>query len=189
MPNDVTIDVVVNADQAVATMEQVGQETAKVGQATEASSRQWKMAGTSLGRFGQAMTNILVLTNLLPGSMGRAVNTTLLLATTTINAVYAVSQLVSIYRELAKVQRVQIALQSILAALSGVGIGKVALAAGVGVTAYAATTALMNREGGGEDPAPITVVNNGVMMGNESEARLLARKIQQLNREDMRLGR
>lgn len=188
MPNDVIIDVVVNADQAVATMGQVTAKTEQVAAATSVSGAEFRRAGTALGHFGQAMTNILVLSNLLPGSIGKGVSATLLLATTTINAVYAVSQLVKIYQELAKAQRIQIALQSVLAALSGFGIAKVALAAGVGVAAYAGATALNRNDGGGGGNTNITI-SNGVLMGNDADARRLARQIQQNLRDDQRLGR
>jgi len=171
-----------------------------LGRNVQAISREFRQSVNAIGRFGQAMTNILVLANLLPGSLGQAVNKTLLLATTTVNAVYAVTQLVAIYDKLNKTHRASIALQSILAALTGVGIGKVALgvAAGgalaVGALALAdrassgVTANVPARSSGGGTPS-ITVVNNGVMMGNEADARRLARQIQGFNREDERLGR
>ena len=202
MPNDVIVIVKVNADQAIATMEQVTQKTEKLADKTEEvadkteeaadktalSASEWRRAGTALGHFGQAMTNVLVLTNLLPGSMGKAVNTTLLLFTTTINAVYAIGQLKTAYDALAKTQRIQIALQSILHALSGVGIAKLAIGVAAGAALGAGAIALANRagdQGGGGN----TYNFNGPMMGNDAEARSFARQIDQNLRDDKRLGR
>ena len=163
-------------------MGQVTQKTQEVSEAAALSGAQWRSAGMSLGRFGQAMTNILVLTNLLPGSLGNVVNKTLLLATTTINAVYAVSQLVRIYQELAKAQRIQIVLQSILAALGGpVSWGRVALGVGAGVALGAGALAAANKlsEGGGGN----TYVNNFNGPTNEQFAREMLQRQREMERQ------
>jgi len=169
-------------DIVIGVKDQASAELARTSRSVQSFGREFRQAGAAVGRFGQAMTNILVLTNLLPGSIGKSVNQTLLLATTTINAVYAVSQLIRIYQSLNKTYRITIALQSVLHALSGAGIGKVALAAGVGAAAYAGMTALMNRgEGGGN-----TYNFNGPVLGSEAE---LARRLTEIQRQGTRLGR
>ncbi len=176
---------IVAKDEATPALTAVGQ---KMTQTADLSASEWRRAGTAMAHFGQAMTNVLLLTNLMPGSMGKAVNTTLLLVSTTINAVYAISQLKLAYDALAKTQRISIAFQSILNTLSGVGIAKVALAAGVGVAAYAGATALMNRSGG-SGGNNITINNNGMGNMSDQQTRALARQVNQNLRDDQRLGR
>ena len=164
--------------------------------------REFRQGTAALGRFGQAMTNILLLTNLLPDNMGKAINTTLLLTTTTINAVYAVTQLVRAYQAIAKAQMLFIALErargiatAIADALATKGLSLLLVPAALagGVAVGTGIDRLMGQAGKGGAAVPpegnITVVNNGVMMGNEADARRLARQIQGINREDERLGR
>ena len=170
----------------------------RVSQNVNISARQWKSAATSIGHFGQAMTNILVLANLLPGSLGATVNKTLLLATTTINAVYAISQLVSIYQKLNITLRATIALQAIAQALTGIGIAKVAIGVAAGAALAGTALAMADRASGSGmtasvpagRPAPNqsnTVNVYGPMMGNESDARWLSRRLTELGREDARM--
>jgi hypothetical protein len=186
-------DVVINTDQATAPLENLSTVQEKVAKTTEMSAAQYRRAGVSLGYFAMAMTNVLMLTNALPDSMGKSVRTTLLLATTTINAVYAIVQLKKAYDILSKSVQVQIVLQSILNALTGWGLAKVALAVGVGAAAYVGTSALMNKTSGGgaveATPASSRSVTNnfyGPVLGTETE---LARKLTEIQRQDARLMR
>lgn len=182
------IDIAIRArNEASAALVQTSQQVETLGQKTRGSEIALRSATNSLGQFGHALTNILILSSLLPGNVGRGVNQMLLLATSTINAVYAITQLVQIYKVLAESQKVQIVLQSILHGLSGVGLARVGLAVAVGAAAYAGTTALIDQAS--KAPAPVTIINNGVLMGNEADARSLARRVQEINREDTRLAR
>lgn len=168
-------------------------ELTRIGRNVQGFSREFKQASTAMGQFGQAMTNILVLSNLLPGQVGKSVNSMLLLATTAVNAVYAFQKLIDIYKALAAHQRVQIVLQSILSALSGIGLAKVALVAGVGAAAYASTTALMSAAE--RMPVAQTATNagggttfnfSGPVLGTESA---LAQRLTEIQRQNARLGR
>ena len=137
MANEAILPIVVTLkDEASAGLQRTRQQVGFM-------SRDVKVAASALGRFGQAMTNILVLTNLLPGKLGATVNKTLLLGTTTLNAVYAVSQLVSIYGSLNKALQTSITLQTVLAALqTKIGLGSLAGVAGrVGLAGAGAVTA------------------------------------------------
>lgn len=163
--------------------------------------REFRQATNAVGRLGQAMTNILLLTNLLPGNMSKAINTTLLLATTTVNAVFAITQLVQAYQTLKNSQTLFIALEraraiatAIANAVATKGLSLLlipaALAGGVAVGTMIDRAMSQGARGSAAQPeGNTTIINNGVMMGNEADARRLARQIQEINRSDERLGR
>ena len=210
MANEAILGITVRVqDEASRELQRIARETAQF-------NRGLRTAGLQIGRFGQAMTNMLVLANLLPNSMGKAINQTLLMATTTINAVYALSQLVTLYQTLAKAQTLFIALERGRAiataianaiATSGLSLALIPVALAGGVAVGAGINRLVEQgtkanvpaampgssvvanvpaatSGGG--PPSVTVINNGVMMGNDADARRLARQLQGFVMEDER---
>ena len=194
MPNEAVMGIVATfQDQASAGLQATARNVATF-------SKDFNRGVLAMSRFGQAMTNVLLLTNLLPGSMGKAINQTLILAAATTNAVAALAQLVKLYQLWNVTQKVSIGLQIVLAALSG---PKGWLAAGAAIAGAGALTAaaigIANRAGESGVTANVPgrtsggttniTINNGVLMGNDADARRLARQIQGFNREDERLGR
>lgn len=115
------------------------------------------------------------------GGISSAVGSALIFGATIVQLVPKVIMLVNALRA-------WFATQAALTTLSTLGTGAalVGAALAVGVGAYAGTSYMMK---GASAPAPVTVVNNGVLMGNEADARALARRVQELNRSDTRLGR
>ncbi len=187
--------------------ESLGLELRETGGVAQTSAAQFSQAGItaatfgaqlrqalpSLASFGSSMASLLITTGALNSETGRYVTTALALTSSAASAFPVILKLVGIFRTLNITLRATAVAQAVLLGLSGVGLPLIAtgLAAGAAV---AGGIVLINRasERGStarSAPAPVTVVNNGVMMGNEADAQRFTTEIQNRLRENERFGR
>ena len=193
--------------QASVSAESLGLELRETGGVAQTSAAQFAQAGTtaatagaqfrqalpSLASFGSSLASLLITTGALNSETGRYVTTALALTSAAASAIPSIGALIGLFRTLNITLRATAVAQAVLLGLSGVGLPLIAtgLAAGAAV---AGGIVLINRasERGSvarAQPAPVTVVNNGVMMGNEADAQRLADEIQRRIRENERIGR
>lgn len=189
MANEAVTSIVVQTrDEASAGLDRIGASTLRM-------VHQIRSAALQFAVFSRAIVDSLEGMKLLTAEQAKAVNTALSYATAVAAGVSSVVSLIDILQKLNVVTRIQLVLQAALAALSGVGLARVGLALGVLGVTYVGTKALLEESerasGRARDSenGNITVVNNGVLMGNESDARRLADKIRSFTREDQRVGR
>ena len=189
MASEAAVTVVINArGNAAEQMKATG--TAAVGMGTA-----MRTALPSIATLGSSLTSLLIVTGALESKTGQYVTTTLAIASAVAASIPGIVAMVGVFRSLNLVMKATIVLQTVLLALSGFGLARIGAALAVGAVAVVGTTALVNASqrggggGGAQGQGNTTFINQGVMMGNEADARRLARQVQQLNREDTRQGR
>ncbi len=138
------------------------------------------------------LTKLLEVLNKLPGPLIQIGAGFAVIATSVVALMGSVFLMIKAFVEMNKVLRINIALQAIMRALSGVGIGTVAAALAVGAGTVVATGGIIKATealGGGGGGINNITINTGAMMGNETEARAFARRITDVQREERRIGR
>ena len=181
MANEAAVTVVMRArDEASTQIKAVGTASVSMGSAM-------RTALPSIATLGSSLTSLLIVTGALESKTGQYITTTLAIASAVAAAIPGIIAMVQVFKSLNLVMRATIALQAIVLALSGFGLARLGAALAVGAAAVVGTTAIVNRaQSAGNN---VTVNVNGPMMGNEADARTLARTVQRINREDTRVGR
>ena len=173
----------------ISVQDQASEALDRVRSKTVGTRNEFQRAVPALRQFGSALTSLLVLSGGLDNKMGRWIITTLAFANAVSALSVALPPLIAFLKAQNVVLRAQVVLQSILAALTGIGVAKLALAAGVGVAAFAATSALtQDHPSGGGSSGGNTYIFNGPVEGNEQQAMRQANLIQRTLDERRRLG-
>lgn len=191
MVNEAVVVLTMRArDEASPQINNVGASAANMGTA-------FRQALPSLASFGSSMTSLLIITGALNNSTGRWITTTLAVASATASAIPAMTATVKILRSLTLATKAQAVAQSVLLGLSGIGLPLVAAGLAAGAATAAGLIVLEKRSQkaspavnlqAAPGAAPITIINQGVMMGNEQDAERLAADIRRRNRQAERLG-
>ena len=168
---------------------------------TEAKAFQMNLALTSIGA---SLTAVGSLVNQLDNPIAKMGATFLMTAGAMMTTVSAIIQMLPYLRSLVTMLRSVAVAQAIVAALTGpVGWAKIGIGLAVAGAATAGIVAMTGGFGGGE-PASIPVpaapardrgggttvnINAGVLMGDSTQAKQLARMVKRNIDEDTRLGR
>ena len=152
---------------------------------TEVQAFQMNLALTSMG---SAMTAVGSLVNQLDNPIAKMGATFLMTAGAMMTTVSAIIQMMPYLRSLVTMLRSVAVAQAIVAALAGpVGWAKIGIGLGV---AAAATTGIVGMTGGFSGGGTTNVnINAGVLMGDSTQAKQLARMVKRNIDEDSRMGR
>lgn len=170
--------------------DEASQKMKGMGQTMQNTQQQAFQFNLMLTTLGSAMSALGGLLGQIDSPLAKQAQKWFAIGAAVFLSISAISQVINIMKPLIATLRQLAVVQAIVQALSGPG-GWLTLGVGLAL-AGGATAAIVGMTGGfsrGGGGTTNVNINTAAVMGNEQQARELARSIQRFNREDARIGR